>query len=90
MSFDPAVEFRADPSVPATPARIIKQGDPKVIKQDKPADKPVKVKVSDRWAVVHDGKRYIQGDQVSVPETLAEEWVRNHWVERVTTTAAKS
>ena len=83
--------FRAHPSVPANPVRIIKQGDPKVIKQDtdKP-DKPVKVKVSDRWSVAHEGKRYVQGDTVTVPEHVADEWERNHWVQRVTDTKAKS
>jgi hypothetical protein len=79
-------DFRADPSVTATPVRIIKHGeDPKVIK-DKPAnpDKPVKVKVSNIWSVVHEGQRYVQGDTVTVPESLADEWIRNHWVKAVT------
>jgi hypothetical protein len=80
-------DFRADPSVVVNPARIIKQGGDKVIKDDKP-DKPekhVKVKVSDRWAVVHDGNRYVKGDMLTVPEHVAEEWERNRWVERVST-----
>ena len=68
-----------------TPARIIKQGDPKVLKEDKPADKLVKVKVVDIWSVAHEGKRYVKGDTVTVPEDVAQEWERNHWVERVTT-----
>jgi hypothetical protein len=76
---------KADPSVPVNPARIIKQGGEKVLK----AEKHAKVKVSDRWAVVHDGKRYVKDDEVTVPENVAEEWERNGYVERVTAKAAK-
>ena len=79
---EPSDDFRADPSVVATPARIIKQGDPKVIVEDKSAEKPVKVKVIGRWSVVHEGRRYVQGDTVTVPESLADEWLRSHWVEK--------
>jgi hypothetical protein len=45
--------------------------------------KTVKVRVSDRWSVVHDDKRYVQDDELEVPEHVADEWERNHWVERV-------
>ena len=90
IDLDERDDYRADPSVQATPVRLIKQGDPKVIKQDKPADKPVKVKVSDKWSVAHEGKRYVKGDTVTVPEHVAEDWERNHWVQRVTETKAKS
>lgn len=84
-------DFRARPSVPANPVRIIKQGDPKVIRDKKPVnEKHVKVKVSDRWAVVHDGERYVKGDTVTVPESVAENWELNHWVERVSTIKAKT
>jgi hypothetical protein len=44
----------------------------------------VKVKVSDRWTVAHDGKRYTEGDPLTVPEDVAAEWERSRWVERVT------
>ncbi len=47
------------------------------------ADKPVKVKVCDVWSVAHDGKRYVNGDTLSVPEHIADEWERNRWVKRV-------
>ncbi len=75
-------DYRADPSVRATPVRVIKKGEPKMVTEDKP-NKSVKVKVSDRWAVVHDGTRYANGDTVTVPEHVADEWERNHWVQRV-------
>ncbi|HEY2402442.1 MAG TPA: hypothetical protein VGI23_18955 [Steroidobacteraceae bacterium] len=46
--------------------------------------KTVTVKVIDRWSIVDDdGKRHVEGDELSVPEHLAEEWERNRWVERV-------
>lgn len=47
-------------------------------------EKHIRVKVIDRWRVVHDGKAYTKGDQVSVPEKVADEWERNRWVERAT------
>jgi hypothetical protein len=48
--------------------------------------KPVKVKVIDRWRVVHpdDGTAHVKGDTFTVPEHVAEEWERSRWVERVT------
>lgn len=46
--------------------------------------KIVKVPVSDRWRVVHDGKPYHEGDTLTVPEQIAEERERSRWVERVT------
>jgi hypothetical protein len=57
-----------------------------ITKEKKPvSDKPIKVRVSDRWSIVHEGKRYIAGETVTVPEHLAEDWERSRWVERVTT-----
>jgi hypothetical protein len=47
------------------------------------SDKQVKVRVSDRWRVVHDGKPYVKGDVVTVPEHVAKEWESSGWVERV-------
>ena len=57
-----------------------------MILENKVSDKQVKVKVSDRWSVVHDGTRHVKGDTITVPEALADEWLRNHWVERVSKT----
>lgn len=51
--------------------------------ENKMTDKQVKVRVSDRWRVVHDGKPYLQGDTLTVPENVAQEWERSRWVERV-------
>lgn len=48
------------------------------------SDKQVKVKVIDRWRVVHDGKPYLKGDTLTVPESVAQEWERSGYVERVT------
>jgi hypothetical protein len=65
-------------------ARVIKRGQPDMIIKDEPVDeKQVKVKVIGRWSVSHDSKRHIEGDTVTVPESVAVEWERNHWVERV-------
>jgi hypothetical protein len=42
------------------------------------------LKVLARWRVVHDGRPYVRGD--TVPESVAAEWVRSGYVERVTET----
>lgn len=47
-------------------------------------EKTVKVKVIDRWRVVHEGKPYVKGDEVTVPESTAKEWIQSGWVESVT------
>jgi len=37
-------------------------------KEKKPvSDKPIRVRVSDRWRVIHDGKPYTKGDTLTVP-----------------------
>jgi hypothetical protein len=46
-------------------------------------EKTVKVRVSDRWSVVHEDKRYVLDDELTVPENVAQEWERSRWVERV-------
>jgi hypothetical protein len=48
------------------------------------SQKTVKVRVSDRWRVVHEDKPYHKGDTLTVPENVAQEWERARWVERVT------
>jgi hypothetical protein len=48
-------------------------------------EKTVKVKVIDRWRVVHDGKAYVKGDTLTVPESVAQEWQGSGYVEPVTT-----
>jgi hypothetical protein len=35
-------------------------------------EKTVKVRVSDRWRVVHDDKPYVKGDTLTVPENVAQ------------------
>jgi hypothetical protein len=47
-------------------------------------EKQVKVRVSDRWRVVHDGESYVKGDELTVHENAAQEWERSGYVERVT------
>jgi hypothetical protein len=37
-----------------------------------------------RWRVVHEGKPYVKGDTLTVPENIAREWERSGYVERVT------
>jgi hypothetical protein len=55
-----------------------------ILENNNMSDKQVKVKVIDRWSVVHDDKRYVKGQTVTVPEAVAAEWERSRWVERVT------
>ena len=56
-----------------------------MIQENKVSDnKQVKVKVIDRWRVVHDDKPYVKGDTLIVPEDVAQEWERSGYVERVT------
>jgi hypothetical protein len=49
-------------------------------------EKQVKVKVIDRWRVVHpgDGTAHVKGDTLTVPESLAQGWESSGYVERVT------
>jgi hypothetical protein len=56
-----------------------------VITEESMTEKTVKVKVSDRWRVVDPGtgEAHTKGDELSVPESVAEEWLRSGWVERV-------
>ncbi len=68
--------------------RVIKRGTPtNVILEEKqvPAKK-IKVRVIDRWRVVHpdDGTAHVKGDELTVPEATAQEWERSGYVERVT------
>jgi hypothetical protein len=64
--------------------RVIKKAPASMILQeDSVPEKKVKVKVIDRWSVVHDDKRHVKDDELTVPEDVAVEWERNHWVERV-------
>lgn len=55
-----------------------------MIIKDNMSEKTVKVKVIDRWRVVHNDKAYHKGDTLTVPENVANEWQRSGWVERVT------
>jgi len=55
-------------------ARVIKRGKAPTVIVDEPApEKLVKVKVVDRWSVVHDDQRYVKGDTLTVPESVAQE-----------------
>jgi hypothetical protein len=66
--------------------RVIKTAPASMVLEDQLKPEPqIKVRVSDRWRVVHDGKPYVKGDEVTVPEDVAKEWERNGYVERVTT-----
>jgi hypothetical protein len=53
-----------------------------MITENNVSEKQVKVKVVDRWRVVHDGKPYVKGETVSVPD-VALEWESRGYVERV-------
>jgi hypothetical protein len=53
------------------------------------SEKTVRIKVIDRWRVVHDGKPYVKGDTLTVPESLAKEWEEAGYVKPVGATAKK-
>lgn len=87
ISDNPDDDYRAPADHVVSPVRLITTGKPNMILENDMADKQVKVKVHDKWSVVHEGQRYVQGDTVEVPQSLADEWIRNHWVEPVTSKA---
>jgi hypothetical protein len=61
-----------------------------MILEDRPvSEKTVKVKVREPFRVIHAGDTHTGGDEVSVPEHVAQEWERSRWVERVDTPPAK-
>jgi hypothetical protein len=65
--------------------RVIKKAPADMILEEQSMpEKQVKVRVSDRWRVVHDGNACIFGDELTVPENVAQQWERSRWVERVT------
>ncbi len=47
------------------------------------ADKNVKVRVLGNYRVVDVDKGYAGGEEVSVPEHVAQQWERRGWFERV-------
>jgi hypothetical protein len=53
-------------------------------------EKTVKVKVLAPFRVVHDATAYTDGDEVTVPEHVAQEWQRSGYVERITATKEKN
>lgn len=66
-------------------ARVIKKSPANFVTEEQVTPKKaVTVKVIDRWSVVDDdGKRHVEGDELSVPEHVADEWLRSGWVEKV-------
>ena len=57
-------------------------------KENKPmSTTPVKVKVKETFRVIHPETRaaHTEGDVITVPEHLADEWIRFGWVDPVTT-----
>jgi hypothetical protein len=65
--------------------RVIKRGQPNMILQEQSVpEKQIKVRVIDRWRVVHDDKPYVKDDVLVVPEDVGQEWERSGYVERVT------
>jgi hypothetical protein len=70
--------------------RVIRKAPASMILEDQSMpEKTVKVRVSDRWRVVHEDKPYIKGDELTVPEDVAQEWERNGYVEKVTSKKAE-
>jgi hypothetical protein len=65
-------------------AKVIRKSVNMITEDQLTPEKTVKVRVSDRWRFVHDGESYVKGDELTVPESVAQEWERSRWVERVT------
>jgi hypothetical protein len=64
--------------------RVIKRAPADMILEEQSMpEKQIKVRVSDRWRVVHDDKAYVKGETLTVPESVAQEWERSGYVERV-------
>jgi hypothetical protein len=64
--------------------KVIRKSPANLVTEDKLVpEKTIRVRVSDRWSVVHEDKRYVLDDELSVPENVAQEWERSRWVERV-------
>jgi hypothetical protein len=47
------------------------------------AKAPVKVRVCDRYRVVHEGKAFIGGETLCVPAETADRWLKFRFVEKV-------
>ena len=45
----------------------------------------VRVKAPYRVVSLNDGEPYSDGDELTVPESVADEWLRSRFVEQVTT-----
>jgi hypothetical protein len=56
-----------------------------ILQEDLVPEHKVKVRVIDKYRVVDpfDAKGYIKGETLTVAEDVAEDWVRNGYVERV-------
>jgi hypothetical protein len=53
--------------------------------QQNPTVAPTKVRVKEPFRVVHETTAYSAGDEVTVPQHVAEHWLKCRWVEPVTT-----
>jgi hypothetical protein len=47
------------------------------------ASEPVKVRVRSPFRVVHEGKPFVGGDVVEVPNATAQTWIKAEWAEPV-------
>ena len=82
---DPVVFLSAEPEkeVSDVAAQIAKA-------ENGGANSTVKVRVFTPYRVVHEGKPYVGGDEVTVPGDVAELWEKSQWVERVKTRASRA
>jgi hypothetical protein len=60
----------------------------RMIVEKKPEKSAVMVRVVGDFRVVHEAQAYTNGDQVAVPQHMADEWLRARWVERVSSSKA--
>jgi hypothetical protein len=51
--------------------------------QPEPAQKTAKVKVKAKYRVVHKGRPYTGGEELVIPQDVADQWLKARFVENV-------
>lgn len=51
------------------------------ILEEEPKPKTAKVKVKGKYRVVHEGRPYVGGDELVVPQDVADQWIKARFVE---------
>jgi len=61
-----------------------------MLQAPEPAPKTAKVKVKGKYRVVHEGRPYTGGDELTVPQDVADQWIKARFVEPAPTSKEKS